>query len=98
MAREAIPNITGEYDPEEDSRTLTEAEAIRSDPDRHKAAMSHLADKAQHMKNAYLTSRQQLEKQTSKRMKQVFGEHAPFEEAEGEQETPFTRAAGSQAE
>jgi len=91
-----IPNVTGEFDPEEDAKTLTEAESIHSNPDRHKAALVHLANQKKVATNAYKTSRQALEKQTSRRMKQVFRQHAPFEAASDNQQTPYTEAAGGE--
>jgi hypothetical protein len=41
-----IPNVTGEFDPEEDAKTLTEAESIHSNPDRHKAAQTQQQERS----------------------------------------------------
>lgn len=79
-----------DFDPAADAESLAEAERIKADPMRHSRALAHTA---RQISNTYKSSRQALEAKVRKRSAQIFGARKPpFEEAEGDQTTPFTEA------
>jgi hypothetical protein len=72
----------------DDANTLHEAEQIKLDPARHKAATEHLGKMRNSITNAHANARRSLLKKTGARLKSAFGEAA------GNQDTPYVDAEG----
>ena len=74
------------YDPEDhaakgDADTLRQAQEIRSDPDRHRKALAHLAVHAKASRMASANERRAFSRKTGQRMKAAFGKGgtSPFQ-------------------
>jgi hypothetical protein len=76
------------YKAKSDADTLHQAEQIRQDPARHKAATLHLGKMRNSITNAHANARRSLLKKTGARLKSAFGEAA------AEQDTPYKEAEG----
>lgn len=61
-----------DYQAQSDADTLTRAQEIQGDSDRHQKATEHLQKKAQSSGEAHKANRKLLEKKTKKRMNKVF--------------------------
>jgi hypothetical protein len=78
MAKKPVAGADPEYGSEEyqsqsDADTLTKAQEIQNDPDRHAKASKHLEKNAGTAQDAHKNARKQLEKKTKGRMKKAFG-------------------------
>lgn len=61
-----------DYQSKDDARTLTRAQEIQNDPDRHAKASKHLEKNAGNAADAHKAARKQLEKHVKGKMKKAF--------------------------
>lgn len=90
-----------EYDPnnfeaEQDAKTLSDAQAIQGDPNRHQKAIAHIAHQKKQIQATHqANTRAAAVNKIGKKMKTVFGASGPEgDDEEGQQQTPFVQAAG----
>ena len=63
-----------DYQSRDDAQTLTKAQEIQNDPDRHAKASKHLEKNAGNAADAHKAARKQLEKHVKGKMKKAFGD------------------------
>jgi hypothetical protein len=82
-----------DFDSQADADTLSRAEEIKSDPDRHQRAVTHLAKIKDNATSALKTSRQSLIHKTGNRLRKAFGAHGPADDGDSQ----FDRAGNAGA-
>lgn len=81
-----MDNDEDDYQSKDDASTLTRAQEIQNDPDRHAKASKHLEKNAGTAQDAHKNARKHMEKKAKKGLKKAFPDSSGSVEAEKDKE------------